>query len=222
MLSPVGSIVRGSADRPYCALTFDDGPDPRWTAPLLDLLAERRMHATFFLLTDRTRQHPELVERIVAGGHEIALHGDDHARLTDLPIAQVRHKIRSAKAELERATGRPVRFFRPPYGAQSAATYAIARLAGLRVVVWGPYAEDWVDGPPNEVAGRGLATLGPGDILLLHDGVEVPDGEPLPGFDRAEMFTHILDGLAARGLTGVSVSELGRLNGVRKTAWFRP
>ena len=221
-LFPLGSIIRGSRELPYCALTFDDGPDGTWTRPLLDLLGDRQMRATFFVLTKQARKFPELLEEIVKGGHEVALHGEDHIRLTTLPIGEVRRRIRSSKCELQRLSGRPVTLFRPPYGAQTILTYLVARGSGMRVVVWGPYAQDWIDGSPEEVAKRGLVGLKPGDILLLHDGLELPEGELAPTFDRLSMFEQVLDGLAAEGLTGVSVSDLRRLGGVRTTAWFRP
>jgi peptidoglycan/xylan/chitin deacetylase (PgdA/CDA1 family) len=180
------------------------------------------MQATFFLLTKQTRRFPELVNEIVSGGHEVALHGEDHTRLTTLSIGEVNRRIRSSKSELQLASGRPVTLFRPPYGAQTILTYLVARRNGMQVVVWGPYAEDWVDGSPQEVANRGLAGTTSGEILLLHDGLELPDGELAPTFDRLSMFEKVLDGLSDMGLTGVSVSELRRLGGVRRTAWFRP
>lgn len=221
-LYPLGSIVGGSSELPFCALTFDDGPDATWTGPLLKLLADRQMHATFFLLTQQTRKFPELVEAIVDGGHEVGLHGDDHTRLTKLPVRDVLRRIKDSKSELQRLSGCPVRLFRPPYGAQSILTYLTARINGMQVVVWGPYAEDWVDGSPEDVANRGLAGIKFGDILLLHDGLELPDGQLPPTFDRLAMFEKVLDGFSELGLTGVSVSELQRLCGERKSAWFRP
>ncbi len=66
----------------------------------------------------------------------------------------------------------PLRWFRPPFGAQSLSTYVLTRLAGLDVVVWGPHAADWEDGSPDEVAHRALGTVNGGEILLLHDGLE--------------------------------------------------
>ena len=95
-------------------------------------------------------------------------------------------------------------------------------MCGLDVVVWGPYAEDWIEGTPEETASRALAMVKGGDILLLHDGLEMPAGQSPPRFDRVRSFELILDGMAARGLQPTSVSQLIATDGTRRTAWFRP
>ena len=110
---------------------------------------------------------------------------------------------------------------RPPFGSQSLSTYLAARSCGLDVVVWGPYAEDWVECAPEAVAERGLSDLRAGQILLLHDGLEMPDGEARPTFDRVRAFELILDGLETRGLAGATVGSLIAEGGARRTAWFR-
>ena len=115
-----------------------------------------------------------------------------------------------------------MRYFRPPFGAQSPSTYLVARSCGLDVVVWGPYAEDWVDGTPEIVAGRGLRNLSAGDVLLLHDGLVTPPGSRLPTFDRIRAFELILDGMAEQGLVATTVGDLTTNRCARRTAWFRP
>jgi peptidoglycan/xylan/chitin deacetylase (PgdA/CDA1 family) len=222
VLAPLGSINGASNPSHAVALTFDDGPDPTVTPRLLDLLQRRGVHATFFLLTDRAINLPDIVQRIVAEGHEIALHSDRHDRLTNVPARKLRQRIMDARRSLESISGRPVRLFRPPFGAQSLGTYLAARMCGLDVVVWGPYAEDWIEGTPEASASRALATVKGGDILLLHDGLEMPAGETPPRFDRVRSVELILDGMVARGLQPTSVSQLLAADGTRRTAWFRP
>jgi peptidoglycan/xylan/chitin deacetylase (PgdA/CDA1 family) len=221
LLSTVGSISGAMTPSNRIALTFDDGPDPDVTPRLLDLLAARDAKATFFVLTCLAERHPGIVRRIVNEGHEIALHADRHERLTDLPIADVLRRLKAARATLEDMAGQPIRLFRPPFGSQSLSTYLATRFCGLDVVVWGPYAEDWVERAPEAVAERGLSDLRPGQILLLHDGLEMPDGETRPTFDRVRAFELILDGLSARGISGITVSDLIAEGGPRRTAWFR-
>ena len=221
-LRPIGSVRSFARADGRFALTFDDGPDPVWTPPLLELLAQRSASATFFLLTDRARRHPGLVGRIRDGGHEVALHGDEHSRMTMAPARQVCRRLRIAKSELEQTAQVRVRLFRPPFGAQSLGSYAAARRAGLDVVVWGPFARDWVDGTPQEVADRALGSVRGGDILLLHDGLEIPDGQPRPTFDRTEMVRLLLEGLASDGLLPDTVGCLIRQAGTMRSAWFRP
>jgi peptidoglycan/xylan/chitin deacetylase (PgdA/CDA1 family) len=221
-LGVVGSISGARRPTKKVAITFDDGPEPAVTPRLLDLLLRRRVRASFFLLTDRAVRYPDLVRRMAAEGHEVALHADRHDRLTLIPSTEMWRRISLARKCLQRLSGQPVRFFRPPFGAQSVSTYCFARLCGLEVVVWGPHAEDWTDGTEEAVAARGLANLNGGDILLLHDGMQRPAGESVPTFDRVSAVGLILDGMAERSLVPVTVGNLVSSAGARRTAWFRP
>jgi peptidoglycan/xylan/chitin deacetylase (PgdA/CDA1 family) len=222
VLGPLSSISGLVEPSQWVALTFDDGPDAETTPRLLDLLKLRGVRATFFVLTEKALRHPDLIRRIVAEGHEIGLHADVHTRLTTIAMREAKRRLAAARDVLERVSGRPVRYFRPPFGAQSLATYFAARAARLEVVVWSQDAHDWVEGPPEEIAAFGLRNLEGGGILLLHDGLEIPAGEPIPTFDRIRAFTLILDGLAARGFGPVPVGHLLSTGTARRTAWFRP
>jgi peptidoglycan/xylan/chitin deacetylase (PgdA/CDA1 family) len=116
---------------------------------------------------------------------------------------------------------RPVTRFRPPYGAQSLASYLGARRAGLEVVVWSSDANDWVDRAGPEVVETALAGAGPGAIMLFHERLEPHPvrGAPRTSFDRVAVIGDILDGMRERGLSPGTVDELGPLH---RTAWFRP
>jgi len=222
LFSAIGSINGAASSSGEVALTFDDGPDSDVTPRLLDLLRDRGVRGTFFVLTDRAARHPDLVRRAAAEGHEIALHADRHQRLTEVSAFELRRRLRSARDLLEQVSDQRVRLFRPPFGAQSLATYVTARSCGLDVVVWGPHAEDWVQDAPEVVAARGLERMVGGDVLLLHDGVETPAGQVPPTFDRVRAVELILDGMTARGLSPTTVGELTARGSARRTAWFRP
>lgn len=224
LLTPIGSIRAGRTAEPVVALTYDDGPEPGETDAVLDALAEAGVHATFFQLVYRAERHPEVVRRVVAAGHEVALHGIDHTRLTQLPAAEVTRRLADGKRRLAAVAGRPVRLFRPAYGSQTLRTYAAVRRARLDVVVWGPSTADWRDGGPAEVAGRALGSVVPGAIVLLHDGFEVPPGDPTPRptFDRGDVTRALLAGLADRGYRAGTVGDLLALGRPHRTAWFRP
>jgi peptidoglycan/xylan/chitin deacetylase (PgdA/CDA1 family) len=219
LLFPIGSINGARRPTDAVAITFDDGPDEHVTPRLLDLLRERGVRATFFVLTSKASAHPAIIRQMVADGHELALHFDNHDRLTGLPVSVVRDRLATALRSLE-AFG-PIRFFRPPFGAQSFATYRLARAEGLQVVTWGPIAEDWVEQPPARAADRALSEMKGGEILLLHDGVEMPDGEAPPTFDRVKMVELMLDGMATRKLVPTSVGGMVDASGARLSPWFR-
>lgn len=198
-LAPLAPTFCVDTAAPEVALTYDDGPDPAHTPGLLDLLAERGVRATFFVLAEAAEAHPELVRRIVAEGHELALHGRDHARLTRMPARAAVAEIAAARDLVQRVSGAPVRLFRPPYGAHTPAMLWGWRRLGLDVVIWSGWAADWQDDPAELIAERARAAVHPGGILLLHDTRADPGtlgpGERMPSFDRAEATALLLDRL---------------------------
>jgi peptidoglycan/xylan/chitin deacetylase (PgdA/CDA1 family) len=212
-LLPFSSVMRAHTAEPVLALTYDDGPDPVQTPALLDVLAERGARATFFVLTDSAEAHPEIVRRMLAGGHEVALHGIDHTRLTELSGREAVRRVRTGRQRLEAVTGGPVRFFRPTYGALGMTAFTAARLLGLEVVIWSAWARDWADAPPQQVADRAVGAMHPGAILLLHDSTHDAQARAagaLPTFSRADVTRRILDGMQGRGYSACTVGELLR------------
>ncbi|WFE35870.1 polysaccharide deacetylase family protein [Micromonospora sp. WMMD975] len=158
----------GSPDR--VALTFDDGPDPESTPYFLDMLAEHRVRATFFVLGVMLRRRPDLGRRLVAAGHEVALHGWGHDNLLRRgPIGTVRDLTRAYDLVAD-VTGRPPAFLRPPYGVLTGATLVAARRLRLRPVLWSCWGRDWTaTATADTVSRRVLAGLHGGGTVLLHD-----------------------------------------------------
>jgi len=216
---PLGSIRSVQTNAPLVALTFDDGPDPERTPGVLDALAEQGAKATWFVMLDRAEANPGLVERMLADGHDVGLHGVDHQRLTDLSGPEAQRHIASGAQRLSQLLGVPIRFFRPPYGAQSITTYLAARRLGLDVVVWSADCDDWNTYPEAEIADRLLAAATPGAILLLHDSLA--DTPNQPRLERAEVVRLVVRGLAARGMRSVRLGTLLESGTSRRTMWFR-
>jgi len=158
----------GHAD--HVALTFDDGPDQAVTPLFLDALAASGVKATFFLLGSRVALNPRLAAEIVAGGHEVAVHGWEHRYLPLRgPLATYNDLARTMEIITE-ATGTAPGFFRPPYGVLSTAAVIAARRLGLTTVLWSCWGKEWQPGStPHSV----FATLSPGlrggATVLLHD-----------------------------------------------------
>ncbi len=191
------AILRGAGLRAEVALTFDDGPDPASTEALLDALQAVGATATFFVLVERAKAYPELLQRI-ADAHEIGLHGLRHDPWLTLrsPSAGAA-ELREAMNHLDAVTGSRPRWYRPPFGATSPRMMAAVELAGLEMVWCSVRTRDGVSiGAEALVAKAGKAVAG--DIVLLHEG-ERRCREVLP---------QILDDLARRGLKAVSVQEL--------------
>ena len=154
----------------HVALTFDDGPDPASTPAFLELLAARRLRATFFLLGSMVDRAPELAAQIAGAGHEVAVHGWDH-RYTILRSARDVHSdLARATAVVAAATGQRPGFFRPPYGVLSAGALDAARGLGLTPVLWSNWGREWTPGATaGTVADTVLAGLTGGATILLHD-----------------------------------------------------
>lgn len=206
------------------SLTLDDGPDPTVTPEVLDVFDEEGARCTFFLLVAQGRRHPDLVQEITRRGHEVALHGMDHRRITSMSGSEARSYLCAARDELSQMAGRAISYYRPPYGSQSLGSFVQTVRAGLTPVVWNCDARDWVDRDGEAVASDALSTLRPGAIFLFHERLE-PDplrGAPTTHFHRPSVIQAILDGARKRGLASAPVGSLLHRHGGSKTAWFRP
>ncbi|HEY8153182.1 MAG TPA: polysaccharide deacetylase family protein [Myxococcota bacterium] len=199
-------ISRGPAGSARVALTFDDGPHPVTTRRVLAALAPTRHRATFFVLGEKARRHPDVVREIHAGGHSLGIHGDTHDRLHSFRMPwTVRDEIVRAGDAVEAATGSRPRFFRPPLGHTSVTSMRGVRLAGVTLVGWSSRAFDGLRGRSLEaVVARVGRTLGDGEIVMLHDAAERDDYEPA----SVRALPELLALLDERGLTSVGLDVL--------------
>jgi peptidoglycan/xylan/chitin deacetylase (PgdA/CDA1 family) len=220
----VCAVTPAGADR-RLVLTYDDGPDPAGTAAVLQVLADHQVTATFFVLLSRTRRYPGLLAETMAAGHEIGLHGPDHQRLTRLDPAEVARRTVAARHELEDAAGRPVRWFRPPYGAQSAPVWQATRDAGLTPVLWTFDLQDWRDLPLAERLAPAREMTGPGPVVLAHDAFAGPgdgadDGPPPSRLDRGALCRELIGLATAQGYRCGSLGEALAAAGPRVQLWI--
>jgi cellulose synthase/poly-beta-1,6-N-acetylglucosamine synthase-like glycosyltransferase/spore germination protein YaaH/peptidoglycan/xylan/chitin deacetylase (PgdA/CDA1 family) len=203
------SIARTGAAAPRrVALTFDDGPDSRWTPAILDTLRTRGVTATFFVVGLQVVTEIPLTRRIVAEGHELGNHSFTHPDLSRLPDALVRLELGATERAIEAVTNRRSALFRPPYFGDAAPTTIdalrpIAIAGGLGYVTAGLQvdSDDWVRPGADEIVRRVLARRAQGQVVLLHDA----------GGERAQTLAAIgpmIDSLRARGDTIVPLSAL--------------
>ncbi|TVZ92297.1 peptidoglycan/xylan/chitin deacetylase (PgdA/CDA1 family) [Streptomyces sp. BK340] len=180
------------------ALTFDAGPSEN-SARLLDILKEKKVPATFFLLGKRhIEKYPELVERMAAEGHEVASHTWDHKILTRISDAQIRAELKRPDDAIERLTGHKPTLMRPPQGRTDANVHKIAKQLGLAEVLWSVTAKDYTTNDSALITKRVLDQASRDGIILLHDIYQgtVP---AVPG---------IIDALKQRGYVFVTVPQL--------------
>ena len=190
-------------------LTFDDGPNPTATPQLLDLLKEKRVRATFFLIDDYVNEETApIVRRMFEEGHAVALHTGRRWLLIKTPGSFQTH-LSDAARKIERLAGTPpCKLFRPHAGWRSSSLIVGAARAGYKVVGWSWMTWDWVyfrkrTGP--RVAHHVLAHAAPGKVVVIHDG-----HHKNPRADRAyavEATRLIVDDLQARGLEFKTLCE---------------
>lgn len=179
-------------------LTIDDGPDPEDTPQILTLLAAHRARATFFVIGRNALLHPELVQAIVAAGHEVAHHTHTHPTATFwcATPARVKRELDAGLAALHAIGVRPTRF-RPPVGIKNLWLAPALAARGLTCVGWSARGLERSSSGAEAVAARVTRGLSPGAILLLHEGPRIPSAI------RITAIACVLEQLRSRGYTCV-------------------
>lgn len=192
-------LNRVETARPLVALTFDDGPHPVHTPRLLDILAEHRARATFYVIGALVRRYPEIAQRIVAEGHELANHTWSHPTLSRLGNARFLSEIDRTQEIIYQTVGYVPVTMRPPYGAITMRqSRMLAQERNLPTIIWSVDPQDWRRPGPSVVARRMVSGAQPGAIILAHD-IHAPTVRAIP---------EALNGLYGRGLRSVTMSEL--------------
>ena len=190
-------LTRLPGDEPVVSITFDDGPNPRATPRILEVLRREGVRATFFVLGRHAERWPELVRRAALDGHQLGNHGYFHRKLHRRSPGYVRDDLTRGTEQIVRASGVRPRHFRAPHGFRSPWVTPIAASLGQRTVGWSLGVWDSERPGAGVIAERTLAGMHAGSILLLHDGDGYdPDGDRL---QTAEALPAILDGLRGRG-----------------------
>lgn len=164
-----GQMENPIEEKPKIALTFDDGPSPTYTPMLLDGLKKRKIKATFFLIGESAKAYPEIVERMQAEGHLIGNHTYHHCELTALSTEKGLEEIQQTSRVIEKITGQPVRYVRPPYGEWSD---ALEDRLSMIPVLWSVDSLDWTTENVSEIVDRVVTKTRENDMILMHDCYE--------------------------------------------------
>jgi peptidoglycan/xylan/chitin deacetylase (PgdA/CDA1 family) len=200
------SLCRLATREKVVALTFDDGPDPASTPPLLDLLSRKGARATFFCIGKRVARHRELARRIAAEAHLIGNHSFAHRRTTNLfSVARLHADLVRAQEEITRTVGRTPQFFRPPMMLTNQRVFRVARMLSLTVTGCTTRGYELRSNGPQKVLDRVLSRLQPGAIIALHDGGVAPE-------NLVKLVEPLLDQLHARGYRCLRLDEFPRGN----------
>jgi cellulose synthase/poly-beta-1,6-N-acetylglucosamine synthase-like glycosyltransferase/peptidoglycan/xylan/chitin deacetylase (PgdA/CDA1 family) len=205
-VDPDGQVSSRRVPTDAIALTFDDGPDPQWTPKILDVLARHHAHATFFVIGSKVNEHPELVRRMLAEGHEVGVHTFTHAELDTVPQWRRDLELTLCQNAIAGAAGVNSTLLRPPFAAEPDAMSA-DEFAAVRSVAAGRYltvltdldTKDWSRPGVPAIVAAGTPEAGTGAVVMMHDG----------GGDRAQTVAaldQLLTTLGAHGYRFPTVS----------------
>ena len=212
-----GAIMHGNPNKPYVALTFDDGPNPVQTSKILDILRRYGVKATFFIVGKKARKYPELCRRIVEEGHDVGNHTYSHTNLVAKTRKQINSEIERAKAAIFDVTGVNPVFFRPPLAVYNNRLKRMVTEKGYKFVLWSVRT---YDSHIFNLKGHRMilqntrGKIKAGDIILLHDSKS-----RMKSFvDRSatvRALPFILDEINSRKLKPVKLSTLLKHAGKR-------
>ncbi len=164
------SFSSGPSSSNSVALTFDDGPHPKLTPQLLEILKAEDVTATFFMLGSMIEKYPDVARAVAAAGHEVANHSYSHERLPRLSKSEIHEEIVRTQALLEEATGTQAKLFRAPYGSTNGTVRSELLEKNLELVGWAVDPRDWERGKTSaSITSFILKNTRAGDIILLHD-----------------------------------------------------
>lgn len=200
-------IPRGPIGTRRVALTFDDGPTPGATDRVLDVLRDRGVRATFFVIGANVRKSPDLLRRIHGEGHLVGNHSFEHSHLCSMGLRRYwEREIRTTDDAIELVIGNRPTLFRPPMGVRTWHTFWALRRTGHAMITWSRRAIDGIPTTPQRILNR-FANVTDGDILLLHDGVE-PHALHSGRDATVACVGPLIDRIGERGLSPVRLDEL--------------
>ncbi|WP_297134589.1 polysaccharide deacetylase family protein [Terrisporobacter sp.] len=164
-------IKNGSRNEKFIALTFDDGPHPKETNEVLDILDKYNIKGTFFVVGKHANWYSESLIRAAKEGHEIGNHTFNHPDITNLSNGDIKKEIKDCEDTLVKLTGKKPTLFRPPYGSYTQDKLGqIAKECGYKIILWTTIdAKDWRNPPVAQISDTITNNVQNGDIILLHD-----------------------------------------------------
>ncbi|MFF3729142.1 polysaccharide deacetylase family protein [Streptomyces sp. NPDC002476] len=150
-------------------LTFDDGPDPRYTPRILATLREHDVRAMFFVCGEMADEYRDLVRAIAEDGHTVGNHSWTHPLVTRLSRAGVRDELGRTSEVIEKATGTPPVWYRAPYGAWNRNSFEIGADLGMEPMAWTVDTLDWTEPGAGTIVRRVRSGAAPGAVVLSHD-----------------------------------------------------
>jgi polysaccharide deacetylase family sporulation protein PdaB len=195
-------IFMGDSSKKQIALTFDDGPEETYTPQILEILRDKGVKATFFVVGKMAEEYPEQLKQIYKEGHVIGNHTWDHPYITELTDEQLIENVHKTSEEIEKVTGFKPNLFRPPFGEMEERQAALLHQHGYRTIMWTADTKDWSGVSAERIVSTVKQEASPGVIVLQHN--YHVEGE----FGTVEALPEIIDELQAEGYEFVTVPEL--------------
>lgn len=183
------------------AITFDDGPDLNYTPQILDILKEKNVKATFFIVGIQIKKFPEVVQRMVDEGHLIANHTYNHPKLTALSQSELLHELDATDALIEEIVGFKPVIVRPPYGSINAEVRQTIEETGREVVLWNIDPRDWASTPVDEMYENVMSNAKDEGNILFHSfgGKQIQN--------TVDLLPKVIDALQSQGYTFVTAEH---------------
>jgi peptidoglycan/xylan/chitin deacetylase (PgdA/CDA1 family) len=192
----------GSSQDKKIALTFDDGPEEHWTPKILEILKEKNIKATFFVIGEQVQRFPNMLRKIDAEGHIIGNHTYDHADLVKLDTGAVAREIEECASIIKNTIGKTPRLVRPPFGFHNENVDSVIYAKNEVIILWSVDTQDWQGVDSATVKNKVLPKMKNGFIVLQHDGVNPRLG------GSVEALPDMIDNLKSQGYTFVTIPEL--------------
>ncbi len=207
---PQGDIYRrGSPERPWISITFDDGPHPTWTPMILDILEEYDVPAAFFMVGSHVTRYPETALLVAAAGHELGNHTYDHRNVPTLSTAELSAQVMRTTLAILEVTGEYPKYLRPPRGMYDVRLRRLSEFLGQDLVLWSLSGQDWRPGTSaSRVARTVVNQARPGDILLFHDSGALVASEGASRQVTVDALPFVIEGIRSKGLEFVPLSKL--------------
>ena len=194
-------VYRINTEEKIIALTVDDGPDPRFTPKILDILKENNVHATFFVVGSQLEKYPDIGKRLVEEGNEVGNHTYSHQVLPSEDANQVVNEIVKGAEVIQKVLDTKTKYFRAPKGLFNNDVLKVANEQGEMVIMWSITLEHHASITPQDMAMRIIDKITPGCIILMHDG-------RLDRTKSIEALPILIKGLQEKGYKFVTLSEL--------------
>lgn len=197
-------ICRANGERKEIALTFDDGPDEIMTPRVLDVLHSYNISATFFLVGEKVKRHPDIARRIVNEGHIVGNHTFSHkGTFTLCGAKRVMAELSECNRVIAETAGVMPRLFRPPFGVTNPIIGKVARKMGVQAIGWSIRSMDTIEGTPRvRIYDKVIKKLHSGAVILLHDRCR----------DADKLIQQLIPGIMDKGYDIISLEKLLNIN----------